>query len=90
MTSVLISVFSGFIVVLAVLRWREKRRKERRWQSLRSLPGGLWIWTEHDGTEMRSDIHPQRPGGAWFNEGGWFGYKGVVDHSALRGMDNSH
>lgn len=85
MVGYLICAFVSFITLILVWRWRERRRTHRRRSSLRSLPDGRWVWTEPDGTEMVSNIHPDRPGGAWFKPGLLNGRTPFIDRQDLGG-----
>lgn len=62
--AILIVCAIGFI---AANFWESPRYRRRR-KSLYQDASGVWIWTELDGSEMRSDIHPGEPGGAWVND----------------------
>ena len=45
---------------------RKKRRASLHWEAA----AGVWVWTELDGHERRSPIHPDEPGGAWSDSDG--------------------
>jgi len=55
------SVILWFVAARRALRYRKRRKS--LWQD-----GASWVWTEFDGSERRSDIHPDAPGGAWEND----------------------
>ncbi|MBY6163129.1 hypothetical protein KUV73_19765 [Mameliella alba] len=62
----------GFLAFVGLAIWlsvRDQRRKARRRATLRQ-DGSTWIWIDFDGSTRRSDIHPERPGGDWYSDGG--------------------
>lgn len=63
-----VAIFVIAMAVFLISTFWEPRKYRRRRKSLRQDASGVWIWTELDGSEMRSDIHPGEPGGAWVND----------------------
>lgn len=60
----------GIVVVagIVLLVIRSSRRHKARRDSLHRDNSGAWVWVEFDGSTQRSDIHPDRPGGAWYTK----------------------
>ncbi|MEP5212060.1 hypothetical protein, partial [Sulfitobacter pontiacus] len=61
-------IFATFAAFAIWLVWDQRRVSKRR-KSLHQDISGVWVWTNFDGSEQRSDIHPESPSGAWFCEG---------------------
>lgn len=61
-------VAAAVIVVLVLLQVRWTRRHRARRASLHQDASGSWVWVDFDGSERRADIHPEKPGGAWYSE----------------------
>jgi hypothetical protein len=64
-------VVAGFVLLVI----RSSQRHKARRASLHQDSGGAWVWVDFDGSTRRSDIHPDKPGGAWYtkpsdNDGG--------------------
>ncbi|EBA07373.1 hypothetical protein [Sagittula stellata] len=49
---------------LAIRSVRDRRRRKRRRDTLHRDGDGVWLWTDFDGTEHRSNSHPDRGCGA--------------------------
>ena len=70
--------FWGVVVICvagAIARsiWDAQRRDKRK-KTLRRESDGGYVWIEFDGTPRRSDRHPEKEGGAWYNEPGGDGH----------------
>lgn len=57
-----VAIFVIAMAVFLISTFWEPRKYRRRRKSLHQDASGVWIWTELDGSEMRSDIHPGEPG----------------------------
>lgn len=67
---------AAFFVVVFALSVRDNRRRKARRNSLRRAPDGSYVWIDFDGAARRSANHPEKPGGAWYDEPGGDGYSG--------------
>ncbi|MCJ8336694.1 MAG: hypothetical protein MJH10_21115 [Epibacterium sp.] len=62
------AIFTGvFFFGILALAWTH-RRKARRRSTLHQDSSGHWVWTDFDGRERCSRIHPDAPGGAWYQD----------------------
>ena len=61
------------LAIFASIKLRSSIRHRARRESLYRDGTGTWVWMEFDGSTRRSEIHPERPGGAWHSESssGW-------------------
>lgn len=67
-------VFYGIVaLIIGAIVWRHGRRNRllaRRKNSLRyDEVAGVYVWLGLDGVQRTSEIHPDRQGGAWYDEG---------------------
>lgn len=70
------SAIAVLLVGIALMVWRDSRRKAARRRSLRREDNGIYVWVDFDGTERRSKSDPDAPGGEWTQDnstgvGGW-------------------
>ena len=64
-------ILAGAVIVVGIISfiiWDVRRNKKRR-DSLRQSSDGTFIWIDFDGSERRSDTHPDEEGGEWHVDG---------------------
>ncbi|MEM6906059.1 MAG: hypothetical protein AAF568_09215 [Pseudomonadota bacterium] len=66
-TAAILAIMLG---LWAVSAWRQAQRRRRRKETLRRGEDGVYVWIEFDGSERRSETHPEEPGGAWYGDAG--------------------